>query len=247
MEEHISEGRMSRAEFNRYVKKVDAKTDISTLKRVDNILSLTKDNIESGKLNKAIYWCDYKTKWLQNENKSLDDNFYTYTRGDVIMLLDLGTLNMGTEIRYPHPCVVIHDSGEDWLIVAPITGVQRDKNNEIIVHDTDVYCEKRRRKMKNNKEFCFTKHSVIQVDQITRVSKHRIINKQKKSLREDLMNGIDNIMIQKYLPKKYELLQRLEGANQSLVNENLKLQEIIKEYEDRIKRLEYRVRDSKRK
>lgn len=222
--------------------KNEATEGVALLKEIDKILSSTKSNIENDTIEKAINWCRYKNKWLLNEYNDLENDFYNYKRGDVIISLDLGTLNIGTEIRYPHPCVVLYDNGEDWIVVAPITAAQIDETTgNPIIHEFEVYAEKQKKKPRNKREFYFTKHSVIQVDQIYRVSKHRIINRQRKKIREDLINQIDNIMLKKYIPKKYELLKKIEEMNNEVNKKNDLLMEKISDYEDLIEVLNERI------
>lgn len=222
--------------------KNEATKEVLLLEEIYEILDSTKNNIENDTIEKAINWCKYKKKWLSNENNNLKNDFYNYTRGDVIISLDWGTLNIGTEIRYPHPCVVLYDNGEDWLLVVPITAAQMDKvTGEPIIHDFEVYVEKQKKKTKNKREFYFTKHSVIQVDQIHRVSKHRIINKQRKKIRKDLINQIDNIMFNKYIPQKYKLFKRIEKINNEENERNALLTKKIADYEELVEGLNERI------
>ncbi|MGL5087206.1 MAG: type II toxin-antitoxin system PemK/MazF family toxin, partial [Clostridium sp.] len=162
------------------IKRNIANTDNFLTGEIEKILEATKDNITNGTIEKAINWSLYKNTWLKNENVSLKNEFYKYERGDIITSLDLGVLNIGTEIRYPHPCVVLYDNDEDWIVVVPITAAQIDKcNGKPIIHEFEVYVEEQRNKPKNIREFYFKKKSVIQVDQICRVSKHRAIIKKR--------------------------------------------------------------------
>lgn len=235
------------------IKKNHASTQSKLVQEVNKIVASTKTNIEGDTVEKAINWCCYKDIWLKNETHSLKNEFYNYERGDIIISLDLGALNIGTEIRYPHPCVVLYDNGEDWIVVAPITAAQIDKiTGEPIIHEFEVYVEKQKKAPKNSREFYFKKKSVIQVDQIYRVSKHRAINKKRKKIRVDLLNQIDNIILRKYTPKKHRLLEEMKELNKELWNklkeENRKNEllieeidknkELIKNLEEKILRLE---------
>ncbi|MEQ3340718.1 type II toxin-antitoxin system PemK/MazF family toxin [Clostridium butyricum] len=222
-------------------KRFDVKRNITSTEEhlvgeVEKILFFTDKSIKNDTVEKAINWCCYKNKWLMNEQNSLKNEFYNYERGDIIISLDLGTLNIGTEIRYPHPCVVLYDNNEDWIIVAPITAAQIDKSTgKPIIHEFEVYVEEQKKLPKNNREFHFKKKSVIQVDQIYRVSKHRAVNRKRKKIREDLLNQIDNIILQKYTPKKYKLLEKMKELNQDVKNE---LEEVSNENKLLIKEIE---------
>ncbi|MDU8975597.1 type II toxin-antitoxin system PemK/MazF family toxin [Clostridium perfringens] len=237
-----------------FKKQKQIKTDIvneheDLINEVDKILCETKENILSGTVEKAINWSYFKNKWLLNENNNLAEKFYNYQRGDIVPSVDLGTLNIGTEIRYPHPCVVLYDGKEDWIIVAPITSAKIDENTKkLVIHEFEVYIEEQRRKPKNPKEFHFKKKSVIQIDQIQRVSKHRILNKKRYKLRVDLLNQVDNIILKKYIPKKFELLEKMKNLNSELndklefeKNKNLLLSKEIEEKNNRIKYLEEKL------
>lgn len=224
------------------------KTNEKLTNELKKIVDKTEEHFENATIEKSINWVTYKNTWLKNENGDLGTNFYNYERGDVILSIDLGTINIGTEIRYPHPCVVLFDNNEDWIIVAPITAAQIDwETGEPIVHEFEVYVEEQKKKPKNIKEFQFKKKSVIQVDQLSRVSKYRAVNKKRMKLRQDLLNQIDNIMIEKYIPKKYNLLEKIKEINESLSNEikklNYNLLEDAKNKELEINRLLKRINE----
>lgn len=203
---------------------------------IDKIIKSIEHHIKSSSIEKSINWTIYKDKWLKNEDNKLQGNFYNYERGDIILSLDLGIMNIGTEIRYPHPCVVLYDNQEDWVIVAPITAAQKNRETgEIIIHEFEVFVEAQSKKPKNDREFHFKKQSVIQVDQLHRVSKHRAVNKKRMKLRGDLLNQIDNIMIEKYIPKKHMLLEKMKNLNIQQYDEINELLEVKKELEDEVK------------
>ena len=71
------------------------------------------------------------------------------------------------------------------------------------------------------------------MDQITRVSKYRILNKKRFKLREDLLNEIDNIILKKYIPKKDELLEKLKEVildQKTIIDQKEKEIEDFKKY-----------------
>lgn len=178
---------------------------------IQNVFAHTGIMLSHGKLERTVNYAHFHDLWIQNEYKKLNNNYYNYSRGDIISLVDLGTCNIGTEIRYPHPCVVLYDNHEDWVIVAPITAATKDKSTgETIIHEFEVFAQKSRTTTNQKNVYLFKKDSVIQVDQITRLSKYRILNKKRFKLREDLLNEIDNIILKKYIPKKDELLEKLK-------------------------------------
>ncbi len=187
-------------------------TDADMIHSVEHIGQTMDNHLKSSIIEKSGNWISYKEKWLSNEEGTLPTDFYNYSRGDIILAIDLGTVNMGTEIRYPHPCVVLYDNREDWVIVAPITAAQRNKQTgEVIVHEPfEVFIDAQRRAPVDRNEFYFKKKSVVQVDQICRLSKSRAINKTTRKLRTDILNQIDNVILSKYVPKKNDLLERLK-------------------------------------
>ena len=151
-----------------------------------------------------------------------------------MLFRSFGTTNMGTEIRYPHPCVVLFDNCEDWIVVAPITAAQIDKatGKEIVHPPFEVYVDAQSKPSTDPNEFFFKKKSVIQVDQICRISKYRAINKTKKKLRVDLLNQIDNVILKNYLPKKDELLSVLKQQLTAKEIENKVLMDKIMQLEN---------------
>ena len=100
-------------------KKSNTNTDLCN--ELTTFLGETKAHLEGSIIEKTSNWLLQQDLWLQNENGLLTESFYKYGRGDIVFSVELGTSNIGTEIRYPHPCVVVHDNKEDWLIVVPIT------------------------------------------------------------------------------------------------------------------------------
>lgn len=188
-----------------------------------------KSHLEGCIIEKTTNWLLQENLWLKNENNQLGTSFYNYCRGDIILSVDLGTNNIGTEIRYPHPCVVLYDNDEDWLIVAPITAAQLDVNREPIVHLPFEVLARKQVRQPPTGEFMFIKHSVIQVDQIQRISKHKIVNKMRLKLRTDLLNQIDNVLIENYAPLKATLIKTMIDINkQQSVGLKLKDEEISK-------------------
>lgn len=187
-----------------------------TKAEVHKLIPLITNHIEQSEVEKASNWMLFKDLWLQNESNHLQTTtrYRNYTRGTVVMSFDWGTGNIGTEIRYPHPGVVLYDQEEDWVIVAPITAASIDKKTgqPKAVAPFDVLARKQIKKPSDKKEYWFQKHSVIQVDQIQRLSKYRILNKKGYKLRANLLNQIDNIILEYYLPGKFSHVKTLEAA-----------------------------------
>lgn len=192
-------------------------THSDVIRKLSNIIQGTEEHLKKSKIEKTVNWMLYEDLWLDNEDNKLPQSFYNYSRGDIILSLDLGSVNIGTEIRYPHPCVVLYDNREDWVIVAPITSAQIDRvTQQPIIHTFEVFIQAQRKPPRDSKEFYFKKNSVIQVDQICRVSKYRAVNKTKLKIRVDLLNQIDNIILKNYIPVKNKLLEELKQKIESL-------------------------------
>ena len=77
-------------------------TDLNTI--MQNLSS----HLLSSKTEKTCHWLLHNDTWLDNELGQLNSPFYNYSRGDIILSVDFGTSNIGTEIRYPHPAVVLY-------------------------------------------------------------------------------------------------------------------------------------------
>lgn len=192
---------------------------------LSKFLPIIESHIKQAKVETSTNWLLFNDIWIQNEYGHLRNSQYrNYTRGSIIMSLDWGTTNIGTEIRYPHPGVVLYDQDEDWVIAAPITGARIDSNtNQPIPHPPfEVLAFKQNSRPDDANEYWFRKHSVIQVDQIQRISKYRAINKNSYRLRDNLLNQIDNIILQLYIPGKNRLMETLKDEllqkNDELVN-----------------------------
>ncbi|AFM43582.1 PemK-like protein (plasmid) [Desulfosporosinus acidiphilus SJ4] len=189
------------------------------------LMALLDQHLKAAELEKTCNWILEENLWLENEHNQLQ-GFYNYSRGDIIRTLDYGTVNIGTEIRYPHPFVVLYDNKEDWVIGAPITQASFDSNGDVVVHEPfEIYVPKQFRRSKNPKEFFFTKDSVIQVDQIRRVSKYRAVKKVSFKLRTDLLNRIDNILLENVLPHKFRLFNKLDQLTQDQAKKIAELEE----------------------
>lgn len=210
------------------------KSDDDMISSIKYVLKKTEDHFSDSEIEKTANWILFKDKWLDYESSDRKPNFYNYSRGDIVLSVDFGTTNMGTEIRYPHPCVVLFDNCEDWIVVAPITAAQIDKatGKEIVHPPFEVYVDAQSKPSTDPNEFFFKKKSVIQVDQICRISKYRAINKTKKKLRVDLLNQIDNVILKNYLPKKDELLSVLKQQLTAKEIENKVLMDKIMQLEN---------------
>lgn len=225
---------------------------VSGLTELFNVL---EDHLRNNSnIEKSCNWMLAENLWLENEKGNLK-SFYKYSRGDIIRIVDFGTSNIGTEIRYPHPLVVLYDQNEDWVLGVPITQATIDLNGKPVIHHPfEVFVAKQLRKPKDINEFWFTKPSVIQIDQIKRVSKFRAINKKRYKLRIDLLNQIDNIIFQNITPKKNELLNNMINTNQqnvsrinNLEDENNKLRTEIEHLKDRVNILKSEIIDLRAK
>ena len=121
----------------------------------------------------------------------------------------------------------MYDNDEDWVLVAPITAASLDGSGNPIFHKPfEIFIAKQSKRPSEPKEFHFKKDSVIQVDQVRRVSKFRVVNKSKLKLRNDLLNQIDNIIIENFTPKKAKLLEKIKIITQE---QNDKINEYINE------------------
>ncbi|NLZ82724.1 MAG: type II toxin-antitoxin system PemK/MazF family toxin [Clostridiales bacterium] len=219
----------------------------NTSKNLCNELSIflgeTKTHLEDCCIEKTSNWLLQHDLWLQNERGLLTSSFYNYGRGDIVFSVELGTSNIGTEIRYPHPCIVVYDNSEDWLIVVPITGAQIDKCGNPIIHlPFEIFVPMQTTSPANPKEFQFKKPSVIQVDQIQRISKYRILNKMSLKLRVDLLNQIDNIINEHYSPSKKIMMDKLKQKLTEEEEKNKKLLEDLIDKENEIYKLHKEVK-----
>lgn len=191
-------------EFNSHKKISNTNSDI--MSEIGALSPILSAHLEKSDIKKTTNWLIYKDIWLQNEAGSFKSKIYRgYDKGDVILQVNYGTSNIGTEIRYPHPGVVIYDQGEDWVIVAPITAARLDADGKPYkMNDFEVIARKDSKPPKDSNQYSFKKHSVIQLDQLRRVSKHRISIKGRKKLRDNLKREIENVLYKKLHPEKQE-------------------------------------------
>jgi len=208
-------------------------------------------HLEMSTIEKACNWVLEQNRWLVNEHK-LVSVFNKYSRGDIIRTLDFGTSNIGTEHRYPHPAVVIYDQEEEWVVVAPITAAQLDSSGQLIMHPPfEVLVRKQIRPPKDPNEFYFTKDSIIEIDQLRRVSKYRVVNPTRYKLRLDVLNLIDNIMLENFIPKKHNLLSHMITLNKSLEDDiqvkDKRISDLLKSLEDAQSELQAHKLDDKSK
>lgn len=196
------------------VKRNTSNRNKDTITEIQKIIPEIEKHLGDSNVEKASNWMLYNDLWLQNESGHLKTNisYRNYSSGSVIMSVDWGTGNIGTEIRYPHPGVVLYDQGEDWVVVVPITGAKIDSvTNKPIFHPPfEVLAAKQYKRPSDVNEYWFQKHSVIQVDQIQRISKYRIINQKSYKIRENLLNQIENIVLEQYTPKKSKSMDKLK-------------------------------------
>lgn len=230
---YIDRTRITDLKQDSAIKRLTSNQNAVVLKELIKIFSVTIDHFSRSQVEKTSNWMLFKDTWLQNESGDLKITtvYRNYVRGDIISTVDWGTSNIGTEIRYPHPCVVLYDNGEDWIIGAPITQATFNTAGNLVLHQFDVFAAKQPVKPTDPatpKEYWFKKESVIQIDQIKQISKYRILNKTSFKLRTELLNQIDNLFLENFTPKKYALLEDLKKIvidqkkeNADLVNELL--------------------------
>lgn len=222
----------------KYYKNKVSKNNKKLTNELSNSITILGNHLLESKIEKTANWILEEDLWLQNENDSLKINKYSYERGDIISLVNLGTTNLGTEIRYPHPCVTLYDGG-DWVFVAPITAATMDvDNNPFVFLPFEVYTDKSKKKSKNSNEFFFKKPTVIQVDQCRRVSKNRIVTKKRYKIRPELLNQIDNVLLKYYIPQKFKLLEEFKSTINTIKKDNFELRKTIERQSKTIDTLE---------
>lgn len=210
---HIDRSKLDTLRKDLAKKRLLTQNNIDTSDELNKIISVINAHFKESTIEKSTNWMLYHDLWLQNESSTLQNQIYrNYTRGSIIMSLDWGTSNIGTEIRYPHPGVVLFDQGEDWIIAAPITACKLDRvTSSPIPHPQfEVLAMKQNNKPTDSNEYWFRKHSVIQVDQIQRISKYRALNKNSYKIRKNLLNQIDNMILSLYIPEKHKLMETLK-------------------------------------
>ncbi len=223
-------------------------TNTAVTSELTTLMSELTSHLYSSSTEKTSNWMLYNDTWLDNESGQLPSKFYNYSRGDIILSIDFGTTNIGTEIRYPHPAVVLYDNNEDWVICAPITACQIDSaTKKPIIHAPfEIFISAQKKAPKNPKEFQFKKDSVIQVDQLIRVSKFRAVNKNKLKIRTDILNQIDNVILENYVPFKHKLLEKMKILNSNLQEELTKKNNEIIELNKQIHLLQQELENLKK-
>lgn len=209
---YIDNNRLETLRRDKRIKKDPSHTNAKVLLELFKILGANTNHLtQNSNIEKVVNFSIFKDRWLQNEGGTLSkQQYWNYTRGNIVMSVDFGTTNIGTEIRYPHPAVVLYDQKEDWVIAAPITAAKLDSAGKpYTIGDFEVLARKQNNAPGDNK-YWFRKHSVIQVDQIQRISKHRIVNKKSYRIEEHLLNQIDNILLEKFIPSKHKLTEKLK-------------------------------------
>lgn len=212
---NIDRALLDKLRKDKRIKKTITSKNVDVAGEITKIVPIVENHVKGSNVEKASNWMLFKDLWLQNESGLLKTNitYRNYTRGSIVMSIDWGTSNVGTEIRYPHPGVVLYDQGEDWVIVAPVTAarVNQETKTPIIHKPFEVLGSKQNVKPADENEYWFRKDSVIQVDQIQRLSKYRIINKNSYKIRTNLLNEIDNIILEHYIPRKHTHVNDLKA------------------------------------
>jgi hypothetical protein len=219
------------------IKKNSSKDNTNVSAEISKLIPVIENHLKESNVEKTSNWMLFKDLWLQNESGHLKNSvkYRNYTRGSIIMSVDWGTSNLGTEIRYPHPGVVLYDQGEDWVIAVPITAAKfnREIGRSEAHPPFEVLALKQNSKPEDPHEYWFRKDSVIQVDQIQRISKYRILNKNSYKIRENLSNQIDNIVLEYYIPGKHLLMETLKDVisqkNEELKSANAEIQRLKEE------------------
>ncbi|HWO77770.1 MAG TPA: type II toxin-antitoxin system PemK/MazF family toxin [Bacillus sp. (in: firmicutes)] len=239
---HIDRELLDRLRKDKTIKRTPSHQQTDVSDEIRKILPIIENHFTNAStVEKSSNWMLYKDLWLQNEIGHLKQNveYRNYTRGSIIMSVEWGTTNIGTEIRYPHPGVVLYDQKEDWVIAAPITGAKIDQQTQQpISHPPfEILAFKQNTKPTDSNEYWFRKHSVIQVDQIQRISKYRALNKKSYKIRPNLLNQIDNCILEYFIPGKHQLTETLKAELLTKKDELIAAQEEIKSLKEEIKKL----------
>lgn len=153
------------------------------------------------------YKQDYGIKWLMGLERYVKDKKETVPafnnhleRGHLVQIELFGHFNR--ELSFLHPAVVLFDSGDGWLLVAPISTPKNGSNNNLYI-DVDA-------------QDGMDHPSAVCLDDIRAVDRNRVLYQLKKNgrncrLRHIKLTEIDDAILKYFLPithKKYLELER---------------------------------------
>jgi len=132
---------------------------------------------------------------------------WKYKRRDIV-LVNLGSLNIGYEASYRHPCIIYHNGYNDVLVIPCSTGRYSVKSDYIIKGEpSDGFHEK----------------TGIQLDKIRVVDKNRIEGKVLGRVSNAKFNEITNRLISLYFNPVQKRIDNLEREKSKLLLEIEKL------------------------
>ncbi|PDZ17114.1 MULTISPECIES: type II toxin-antitoxin system PemK/MazF family toxin [Bacillus cereus group] len=199
----------------------DAESVIDTKKLLDelffNMLSLP---IEDG-----IKWLLGLEEYVQDKSEKERLNYRRYQRGHVVELELFG--HFSEELTFSHPAVVLYNE-KNFVLVAPVTSGKFGSGKPLHI---DV-----------GQEDGFSKNCAIVLDAMKLVHKQRILYQHKQSdrvsnlkLDDTVLDKIDKLILEHYLPVTYQKVQSLEGE---LNNQKLQYEELQQELVELKKELE---------
>lgn len=132
---------------------------------------------------------------------------WEYKRRDIV-LVNLGSMNIGYEASYRHPCIIYNNGYNDALVVPCSTGRYDVKSDYIINGEpSDGFIEK----------------TGIQLDKIRVIDKNRIEGKVLGRVTNTKFNEITNKVIELYFNPVKKRIDKLEMENSKLILEVEKL------------------------
>lgn len=152
------------------------------------------------------YKQDYGIKWLMGLERYVKDKKETIRtfnrhldRGHLVQVELFGHFNK--ELSFMHPAVVLFDSNDGWLLVAPISTPKNGSNNDFYI-DVD-------------EQDGLDHPSAVCLDDIRAVDKNRVLYQLTKNgtnckLRSAKLNEIDEVILKYFLPFTYRKYLELE-------------------------------------
>ncbi|PGQ36800.1 hypothetical protein COA05_15295 [Bacillus thuringiensis] len=205
----------------------DAESVIDTKKILDDLFF----NMLSLPIGDGIKWLLGLEEYVQDKSEKGKPRYRRYERGHVVELELFG--HFSEELTFSHPAVVLYNE-KNFVLVAPVTSGKFGSGKPLHI---DV-----------GQEDGFSKNCAIVLDAMKLVHKQRILFQHKQSdwvsklkLDDKVLDKIDELILEHYLPVTYKKMQLLEGElndqklqYEQLQQELVELKEELESYKQKV-------------
>lgn len=90
--DYIDSNNLKQISRDNNLKRCKTNSNSDVLNELNKIINELDSHFNESPIEKTANWMIYNNLWLKNENQALNNKFYNYGRGDIILSIDFGRL-----------------------------------------------------------------------------------------------------------------------------------------------------------